>query len=123
MSKVIKHTHRLKRHTYKTTGNSIFHCILPDCHFKIEVPLALGKKSVCNRCGNDFIINEISIRQAKPHCDACTNRRGSKNERLHAITKVMAKDSIDSLRSRLDEPVSVANENGYNSVKPEDDIL
>lgn len=64
-----KHTHKLKRHTYKT-GNAIFFCAL-DCQFKISIPLALGKKSICWRCNNEFILTEYAIRLAKPHCENC----------------------------------------------------
>lgn len=33
--------------------------------------MSLGKRNVCWRCGNDFIMNEYSIRLAKPHCENC----------------------------------------------------
>ena len=65
-----KHVHKYKRLTYKT-GSSIFFCTLPDCTNKIKTPLALGKSSLCWRCGEVFIINEYSIRLAKPHCENC----------------------------------------------------
>lgn len=65
-----KHTHKLRRHTYKT-GNAVYFCALPDCSYKIHTALALGKRSVCWRCGEDFIMNEYAIRLAKPHCEKC----------------------------------------------------
>jgi len=65
-----EHVHKLKRHTYET-GNKIFFCALPDCKFKIKLGLALGKRSICWRCGEPFIMNEYSIRLAKPHCEDC----------------------------------------------------
>jgi len=64
-----KHTHKLKRHTYKS-GNQIYFCVL-DCNYKISPALAVGKKSICNRCGLEFTMTEYAVRLAKPHCEAC----------------------------------------------------
>lgn len=65
-----KHIHKLKRLKYKT-GNIVFFCALPDCSFKSNIALSLGKRSLCWRCGESFIMNEYSLRLAKPHCDSC----------------------------------------------------
>ena len=65
-----QHIHKLKRVKYKS-GNSVFFCALPDCNFKINPSLALGKRSLCWRCGEPFIMNEYSLRLAKPHCENC----------------------------------------------------
>lgn len=65
-----KHIHKFKRLRYKS-GNEIFFCALPDCNSKLSLPLALGKRSLCWRCGEPFIMNEYSLRLAKPHCDKC----------------------------------------------------
>ena len=66
--KTLTHVHKLRRHKY-STGNSIYFCTLPDCNFKMDVALSLGKRSLCNLCGNEFIMNEYSIKLAKPHCE------------------------------------------------------
>ena len=65
-----QHIHKYKRLTYKS-GNAIFFCALPECNQKINIALALGKRSLCWRCGEPFIMSEYSLRLAKPHCDAC----------------------------------------------------
>ena len=67
-----KHTHKLKRFKYKS-GNTVYFCSLPDCNFKSTPALLIGKRSICNRCGEEFILNEYSIRLAKPHCLNCHN--------------------------------------------------
>ena len=64
------HIHKLKRIRYKS-GNTIFFCILPDCSFKANIALSLGKRSICWRCNNPFIMTEYSLRLAKPHCENC----------------------------------------------------
>lgn len=73
------HIHKLKRLRYKS-GNAIFFCVLPDCKFKASIPLSLGKRSTCWRCGNEFIMNDYSLRLAKPHCEACHQSKDSKAE-------------------------------------------
>lgn len=70
MTKTEKHVHKFKRLRYKS-GNEIFFCALPDCSVKINPALALGKRSICWRCGESFIMNEYSLRLAKPHCEGC----------------------------------------------------
>jgi len=65
-----QHVHKFKRITYKS-GNQIFFCALPDCNKRISTSLALGKRSLCWRCGESFIMNEYSCRLAKPHCENC----------------------------------------------------
>lgn len=67
-----KHAHKYRRHRYKT-GNVVFFCALPDCSVKVTPALTLGKKAVCWRCEKEFIMNDYSIRLARPHCDACHN--------------------------------------------------
>lgn len=65
-----KHIHKFKRLKYKT-GNITFFCALPDCNVKINPALALGKRSLCWRCNEPFIMTDYSLRLAKPHCENC----------------------------------------------------
>lgn len=70
-----KHVHKLKRIKYKSGNVSLF-CVMPDCSFKINPALALGKRSLCWRCGNEFLLTEYSLRLAKPHCESCHRPKG-----------------------------------------------
>ena len=67
---VTKHNHKLKRHRFKS-GNEVYFCALPECTYKITPALSLGKRVICWRCGESFIMGDYSIRLAKPHCDNC----------------------------------------------------
>lgn len=69
-SAVQKHVHKVKRLRFKS-GNSMYFCTLPDCYFKLNPALILGKKVICWRCGEEFIMNEYSVRLARPHCERC----------------------------------------------------
>lgn len=64
-----KHTCKFRRHTFGS-GNTTYFCA-NGCNKKIKPALALGRESICWRCGNTFKMTEYSIRLAKPHCDAC----------------------------------------------------
>lgn len=114
MPKQNKHVHKLKKHKYPT-GNTIFFCVLPDCHFKIDSALALGKRALCNICGNEFIMNEYSLKLVKPHCNNCGKTKVKDQDgRSRYVKKVssevltaVAADATDDLRSRLDSAVAL----------------
>lgn len=114
MPKQQSHIHRLRKHRYPS-GNAIFFCTLPDCHYKIDAPLALGKVSICNICGNDFIMNEYTLKLVKPHCLDCGKVRvkdlDGKNRYIKRVTSkvlsAIAADANQDLRARLDSAVAV----------------
>lgn len=103
-----EHIHKLKRHVY-SNGTKVYFCT-NDCSFKVDVQLALGKKVLCNICGEEFIMNEYSIKLAKPHCTDCgktkiktadgTSKFISKNRPVKAIAE-LGQNAVSSLRERL----------------------
>lgn len=104
-----KHNHRLKKHKYKT-GAEIFFCTLPNCHFKIEAALMVGKISVCNLCGDDFVMTERDTNRVRPHCPKCGKVKmvGSDGKYHYfrktaapAILDEVAEGTVNDLRSRL----------------------
>jgi ribosomal protein S27AE len=105
-----KHIHKFNRHIFDS-GNKMFFCVLPDCTFKVKTALSLGKRSICNRCGNDFIMNEYSIRLAKPHCDECHK---SKDAIKSPIISTVINDSlqvpVQSLAERLRNAIGKSTE-------------
>lgn len=110
------HIHKLRRHRYKT-GSSIYFCTLPDCNYKVSTELVLGKTSICNRCGKPFVLNEYSIRLAKPHCDACHRRKeplphDSRNSPI-TVKKIevqIANDTVSKLQNTLTSLVGSADD-------------
>lgn len=81
-----KHTHKLKRHKYKN-GEVIFFCV-KNCNFRINQKLSLGKNCICWRCGNEFKINEYSIRMARPNCQDCTKSKKKVEEELKRTERI-----------------------------------
>jgi hypothetical protein len=109
--KTEKHIHKFKRLRYKS-GNEIFFCALPDCNQKLSTALALGKRSMCWRCGEAFIMNEYSLRLSKPHCDGC--HRPKKDLTLQeqiaedTVLDGIAKIEHPSLLDRLNQTIQQA---------------
>lgn len=105
-----KHIHKLKKHTYKT-GNSVFFCTLPDCHYKIDAALTVGKITLCNLCGKEFRLNEYDIRRVRPHCSDCVKVKiAGPDGKSHYVRKTttpvmaaVAAEHSNDLRSRLDD--------------------
>lgn len=116
MTPVIKHVHKLKKHVYKKSGVAVFFCTLADCSYKVEVPFSLGKESLCNICGEPFIMNEYTLKLVKPHCVNCGRKEVKDSDgKKHYIRKIntnvlstIASDEVLSLKDRLAQVVASA---------------
>ena len=100
MPEIKKHVHRLQRKRYKT-GAGYYICTLPDCYFKVNCDLTLNKTSLCNKCGKPFLMNQYSIRLARPHCPEC-HQPNTKKYKSTVITRLeegneVSTDFIDNL--------------------------
>lgn len=110
----VTHTHTLRRKVYKSTGNSVFFCIDGICHYKVDCSLALGKLTICNRCGSEFKLEALHLRQAKPHCRACNKTKVVDSEghkhfiRMDEVAKEIGEGVVTSLKDRLDKVVKTA---------------
>jgi hypothetical protein len=105
-----KHPHKLRRHRLKS-GNVIYFCMLPDCSFKSSPALVLGKRAICHRCEQEFVMNEYSIRLAKPHCDACQKPKHSRPDQ-DPVNVFGVTESVSSLRDKLSLVLKSAEEEG-----------
>jgi hypothetical protein len=99
-----KHVHKLKKVRFKT-GNVIFFCALPDCTYKINPALALGKLSICWRCGKSFSLSEYALRLMKPHCIDCHKGKGSVNVEIIGQIEVDENVIIDKSSIKIDPSV------------------
>ena len=94
------HVHKFKKHAYKT-GNKVYFCALPDCLFKIAVELSLGKRCVCWRCGETFIMTSYSLRLSEPHCSACHKMKPGSKIKDNPVMPTTAEHTVNDLASRL----------------------
>lgn len=63
-----------KTHKYRRVRMSkkyaVMRCILPDCPHYINEKLAIGRRSICNQCEGEFIMDKKALRM-KPRCPVC----------------------------------------------------
>lgn len=71
----IDHIHKYRRRKY---NKLYYYCIHPECSHTIHRDLLLGKRAICNRCEEPFIINSTSLQRVKPWCcnKDCPNLTG-----------------------------------------------
>lgn len=71
------HLHRYERAFLGKKGTyEVFRCNLSDCTHYLPKRLAKGKRSICNRCGGELIMDTRSMNLEKPHCVDCIQVRG-----------------------------------------------
>ena len=92
------HVHKLKLHTFKN-GTKAFFCV-DDCDYRIDRELALGKMTICFRCGQPFQLNQYSLGLVKPHCEACHVSKSSK-PRIGQVMNATAVRIENDLKSRM----------------------
>jgi hypothetical protein len=114
-----KHIHKFKRLTYKS-GNTVFFCVDADCNKKLNTSLALGKRSICWRCGEPFILTEYSLRLAKPHCDSCHKPKNDSRKEFLPDLK-----SMEEHVTNLNGPLTLAErlQMAVKPAQPEEDEL
>lgn len=95
-----KHIHRLKRKSYKN-GTKMYFCTLPDCYFKVEVDTSLGKESLCNICGEPFIMNEYTLRLKSPHCERCGRREVKNNDGTKRYVRKIGNRILDNVADKV----------------------
>ena len=75
-----QHVHKLRRIDMgREKAYWVMQCSLPGCttyfpmRSKISCPSLLGKISLCNSCGDRFIMDRRSLRLSKPTCSSCVS--------------------------------------------------
>lgn len=85
------HVHRYEKVILGKKGYTVFKCNLPLCNHYIQAKLAEGKMTLCNRCGNEMLLDKRAMKLVKPHCADCII--------------VKKKDSHDALLEYLEKEV------------------
>ena len=78
--KTYNHTHRYEKRVIGKKGYTVFVCNMPDCNHYISEALVRGKRSICNRCGADMLMDTRAMNLVKPHCADCIH---IKNNDIH----------------------------------------
>jgi hypothetical protein len=66
---------------------AVFRCVLPDCPHYVPLRLAIGRISLCWRCGAGFVMTGKHTKLTKPHCDECTKRNPNDNRPDVTVTE------------------------------------
>ncbi len=53
----------------------VFKCSILGCVHTCRDELIIGRKSICNSCGNEMFMTKLNTKLAKPHCDDCTKHK------------------------------------------------
>lgn len=94
----MKHTHRYERVDIGVNKEYIvYRCSLPDCHHYLPETLVVGKKTICWRCGAEFILTR-NLLFKKPHCENCIERKidDATKERVDKLLSEFAIPTFDS---------------------------
>lgn len=71
----INHIHKYERGFLdKEKKEKIFQCRLENCSHWLRSMFILNKKSICWKCGNEFLIDKYSSQMRRPKCGCGTKR-------------------------------------------------
>ena len=73
----MNHIHRYEKTVLGKNGYTVFRCNLPECTHYVAARLAEGKKTICNRCGDEMILDKRAMRFVKPYCVNCVKTKKS----------------------------------------------
>jgi len=65
----LKHTHQYTRISAKRHRQ--FRCLHPDCSHWQDATMLAGTRSICNLCGEPFILDPYALTTSKPRCKSC----------------------------------------------------
>lgn len=96
------HVHKYQRVKQKPSGRTIWKCGLPDCSHYTTPELAVGKKSICWGCEEEFVLTKALMSQkVKPKCNKC--RR--KSTRTFPGKEKKASNITDIIETRIEDVV------------------
>jgi hypothetical protein len=82
MAKKQSHVHMYQRKDIgKTKPYIIYACGLPNCTHYIQAKFAMGKLSLCNKCGGEFTLDKyvVHAQRINPYCPDCRGTQKDDN--------------------------------------------
>ena len=78
----LRHVHKYMKAGGKSGKRGIYMCKHAECMHNIHKDLLIGRLSICNVCGSEFVLDQIALKLKHPHCVKCTKgKRGEKAKR------------------------------------------
>lgn len=53
----------------------VYRCDIPTCSHYVQRELAVGRESICHKCGKTFVLTMKNVTQAKPSCGCLSFRQ------------------------------------------------
>lgn len=94
-----KHVHRYEKTILGKKGYTVFRCNLPDCTHYLAAKVAEGKLCICNRCGDEMLLDKRAMKFVKPYCVNCV-----KMKKRPSHDKLLEYIEANDLSSRLPSP-------------------
>jgi hypothetical protein len=93
----LNHTHTLIRMRTRAPAPGFasillrqwWRCNDPKCSYRDIGEMILGKATLCNQCGTEFILSREDLRRVEPRCLNCAETKEAKK---HQIAKAIAGD-------------------------------
>ncbi len=92
----MKHIHRYEKTILGKNGYTVFRCNLPSCTHYVAANLALGRLTICNRCGEQMILDKRAARLTKPHCVNCIQVKKKSSQHDKLLEFIEAHDALVS---------------------------
>lgn len=62
-------------HTYVRFTKDVFRCSDKHCYHTANKTILVGKASICNECGEEFVLSRQDLRRARPRCLKCSKTK------------------------------------------------
>lgn len=69
------HIHQYIRVSWKK--RKFYMCAHPDCSHIKDKALLYGKRSICNDCREEMVLDQYALTVAKPKCTECRNTKAT----------------------------------------------
>lgn len=97
-----KHVHKFKKVKLgRGKDYVVYACTLPDCTTYYPSELIVGKRSICWRCGEPFIITANLKNLTKLHCRNCTSEKGGREATPRGKVTEISEEMFEGLIPRL----------------------
>ena len=81
-------------HTYVRLTKDVFRCADKHCYHTAKKTILVGKATLCNECGEEFVLTREDLRRSRPRCMKC-----SKTKKALAVQS--ATNAVDSVFKNL----------------------
>jgi hypothetical protein len=88
-------------HKYVRWKKRFYRCTHADCTHYAERSFLIGKRAVCNLCGESFILSPEDLRRSKPRCINCSDTKEAKTRRalMDMLDSIVVDDKATAVGS------------------------